>query len=178
MACMPLTREDPLYTADSSDFGNPGPIIDFQAPLSHTLITGNSRKKGKFENLFLEGRPPLSVGVTNSGHLMGGTQVAFTDVLGDQQFWCLRCFNLTVPNASRLVPPTCHDGSNSQLKDSLKIQFFYGFGRGTFFDPAFGGFMNPDDAVAVRTMRGGTVFGIYPFSRYRRLTFSGGLLYQ
>ena len=172
-----ITREDPLYTADSSDFGNPGPIIDFQAPLSHTLITGNSRKKGKFENLFLEGRPPLSVGVTNSGHLMGGTQVAFTDVLGDQQFGVYvasisqyRTLAASYANLSRRFQFAAQGFSQDQ--------FFYGFGRGTFFDPAFGGFMNPDDAVAVRTMRGGTVFGIYPFSRYRRLTFSGGLLYN
>ena len=81
-----ITREEPLYTALASDFGAPGPIIDFQAPLTHTLIAANTRKKGKFEKLFLEGRPPINIGVTNNGDILGGTQITFSDVLGDQQF--------------------------------------------------------------------------------------------
>src|SRR5712691_182296 len=62
-----LERKEPLHTAASSDFGGPGPIIDFQAPLQHTLVKENQRKKGAFEKMFLEGRPPVSVGVTNNG---------------------------------------------------------------------------------------------------------------
>ena len=50
-----ITREEPLYTAVTSDFGAPGPIIDFQAPLTHTLIAANSRKKGKFEKTLSRG---------------------------------------------------------------------------------------------------------------------------
>ena len=42
--------------AATADFGAPGPIIDFQAPLSHTLIAENKRRKGAFEKLFLDGR--------------------------------------------------------------------------------------------------------------------------
>ena len=40
-----LERRDPIITAASADFGAPGPIIDFQAPLTHTLIAANQRKK-------------------------------------------------------------------------------------------------------------------------------------
>jgi hypothetical protein len=29
----------------------PGPIIDFQAPLQHTLVPDNQRKKGRFEKM-------------------------------------------------------------------------------------------------------------------------------
>ena len=64
----------------------PGPIIDFQAPLTHTLVAENKRKKGTFEKMFLDGRPPVNVGVTSSGDVFGGTQVTFSDVLGDKQF--------------------------------------------------------------------------------------------
>ena len=35
-----LERKEPLHTAASADFGAPGPIIDFQAPLQHTLDRG------------------------------------------------------------------------------------------------------------------------------------------
>src|SRR5712691_9692972 len=72
-----LERKEPLHTAASSDFGGPGPIIDFQAPLQHTLVKENQRKKGAFEKMFLEGRPPVSVGVTNNGDIFGGTQISF-----------------------------------------------------------------------------------------------------
>ena len=73
------------HRAPSSDFGAPGPIIDFQAPLQHTLVKENVRKKGAFEKMFLEGRPPVNVGVTSNGDIFGGTQVSFGDVLGDKQ---------------------------------------------------------------------------------------------
>jgi hypothetical protein len=81
-----LPREEPLHTVASADFGEPGPVIDFQPPISHTLVKSNIRTKGTFEKLFLEGRPPVNVGVTSGGDLFGGTQVTFTDVLGDKQF--------------------------------------------------------------------------------------------
>ena len=81
-----LERKDPIITASVSDFGSPGPIIDFQAPLTHTLIAANKRKKGTFEKLFLDGRPPVNVGVTSGGNVFGGSAVTFSDVLGDKQF--------------------------------------------------------------------------------------------
>jgi hypothetical protein len=37
-------------------------------------------------------------------------------------------------------------------------------------------FIDRDLAVATRTIRGGTAFGIWPFSRYRRLELFGGVL--
>src|SRR6516165_10249189 len=80
------SSKEPLHTVASADFGSPGPIIEFQPPLSHTLVKANEKPKGRFEKLFLEGRPPVNVGVTSSGDFFGGTQVTFTDVLGDQQF--------------------------------------------------------------------------------------------
>src|SRR5689334_10000742 len=72
-----LERKEPLHTAASSDFGAPGPIIDFQAPLQHTLVQTNVRKKGAFEKMFLEGRPPINVGVTSNGEVFGGTAISF-----------------------------------------------------------------------------------------------------
>ena len=78
--------KEPLHTAASSDFGSPGPITDFQAPLQHTLVAENKSKKGMFDKMFLDGRPPVNVGVTSGGDVFGGSMVSFTDVLGDQQF--------------------------------------------------------------------------------------------
>src|SRR5712691_10500515 len=36
-----LERKEPLHTAASADFGAPGEITDFQAPLQHTLVQSN-----------------------------------------------------------------------------------------------------------------------------------------
>ena len=45
----------------------------------------NQRRKGAFEKMFLEGRPPVNLGVTNNGDVFGGTEISFGDVLGDKQ---------------------------------------------------------------------------------------------
>ena len=90
-------------TVASSDFGAPGPIIDFQAPLQHTLVKANERKKGTFEKMFLDGRPPINVGVTNNGDIFGGTALTFSDVLGDQQFNFYAVVDRAVPDAAVLL---------------------------------------------------------------------------
>ena len=60
-----MTFKEPIATANTADFGEPGPIIDFQAPLTHTLLPANVRVKGRFEKLFLDGRPPVNLGVSS-----------------------------------------------------------------------------------------------------------------
>src|SRR5262249_48184766 len=120
-----LERKDPIHTAASADFGAPGPIIDFQAPLQHTLVAANQRKKKNFEKMFLEGRPPVNVGVTNNGDVFGGTQITFGDVLGDKQFNVFassiaqyRTMSLSYVNLSRRF--------QYALQGYSQTQFFYG----------------------------------------------------
>jgi hypothetical protein len=168
-----LERKEPLHTAASSDFGAPGPIIDFQAPLSHTLVAANQRKKGMFEKMFLEGRPPVNVGVTSNGDVFGGTQITFGDVLGDQQFNVYaasiqqyRTFAVGWTNLARRF--------QFALQGFSQTQFFYGNLEGAFYDPTLAPLIGRDQAVATRTIQGGSAYGIYPFDRYRRLELSAG----
>src|SRR5262249_16166938 len=170
-----LERKEPLHTASTSDFGAPGPVIDFQAPLQHTLVQGNIKKKGKFEKMMLEGRPPIAVGVTNSGDIFGGPQASFGDVVGDQQFNLYaasisqyRTLSLSYVNLSRRM--------QWALQGYSQTQFFYGSLGGVFFDPSYSPFISRDLAVATRTIRGGSAFAIYPFNRYRRVEFTGGVI--
>jgi WD40 repeat protein len=170
-----LERKEPLHTAASSDFGAPGPIIDFQAPLQHTLVKENVRKKGAFEKMFLEGRPPVNVGVTSNGDVFGGSQVSFGDVLGDKQINLFaasisqyRTMSLSYVNLSRRF--------QYALQGYSQTQFFYGQLGGVFYDPSYTPFIDRDLAIATRTVRGGSAFGIYPFDRYRRVEISGGLV--
>jgi hypothetical protein len=170
---VPATKE-PLHTVASADFGEPVPIIDFQPPLSHTLVKGNERVKGRFEKLFLEGRPPVNVGVTSGGDVFGGTQVTFTDVLGDQQFSLYaesvsqyRTLSFSYLNLSRRL--------QYALQGFSQTQFYYANDAGTYYAAQYG-FLSHKDALATQTSRGGTAFAIYPLNRYARLEMSGGLL--
>ena len=170
-----LERKEPLHTAASADFGAPGPIIDFQAPLQHTLVADNVRKKKKFEKMFLEGRPPVNVGVTSSGDIFGGTAVTFGDVLGDQQFNFYaasisqyRTFSLGYVNLSRRF--------QFALQGYSQTTFYYGQLGGAFYDPAYAPFLSRSDAQATSSARGGTAFGIYPLNRYNRITLSAGFV--
>ncbi len=168
-----LERKDEITKVATADFGSPGPIVDFQAPLSHTLVADNKKKKGRFEKLFLEGRPPVSLGVTSGGDVFGGTQVVFTDVLGDQQF------NLFVSSVSQYrTMQFTWVNMERRLQWAVQgfntTQFYYGQLEGVFYDPAFSGLIDRDLATATRTMQGGTMFAIYPFNRYRRVELFGG----
>ena len=164
-----MNVDEPLYSAATSDFGAPGPVIDFQAPLSHTLIASNSRKKGIFENLFLEGRPPVNVGVSSGGDLYGGSQISFTDVLGEHQF---NLYAASISQYRTLAFSYVNQARRFQWATQAfsQTEFFFGL-------PTFGtiGFLNRNDAIATRTTRGGSVYGIYPINRFSRLEMSAGV---
>jgi WD40 repeat protein len=172
-----LDRRDPIVTAASADFGSPGPIIDFQAPLQHTLIANNKRQKGTFEKMFLDGRPPVNLGVTSGGDVFGGSAVSFSDVLGDKTFSMYaasiaqyRTLSFSYLNLARRF--------NYAFQAYSQTQFFYGALEGVFYDPRYANLinLNRDLAVATRTIRGGSVFGIWPLNRYRRIELVGGVL--
>ncbi len=168
-----IVPKDPVATASSDDFGAPGPVIDFQSPLSHTLVQANQKKKGRFEKMFLDGRPPVAVGVTSGGDLFGGTQVTFSDVLGDQQF------NVFASSVSQY---RTFSGSYVNLSGRLQYaiqgfsqtQFFYAYQPGVLIDPGLG-FIDRDQAIATRSAQGGSAYGIYPLNRYTRLELFGGV---
>ncbi len=169
-----LDRKDPLARAATSDFGAPGPVIDFQAPMSHTLVTENKKRKGAFEKLFLDGRPPVNVGVTSGGDVFGGSQITFSDVLGDKQF---ALFAASVSQYRTISGSYANISSRFQyaLQGYSQTQFFYGQSGGVFYDPALSPIISRDLAVATRTVRGATAFGIWPLDRYRRVEVSGGV---
>ena len=168
-----LVRDEPLYTASTTDFGGPGPNIDFQAPLTHNVVAANARRKGRFEKMFLDGTPPVSVGVTNSGDLLGGTAISFSDVLGDQSF---SLFAYSIQQYRTLSASYLNLSGRLQfaLQGFSQEEFF--FGTSGFYSPALA-FLSRDQALAVRTVRGGSAFGIYPFDRFRRIELSGGLFH-
>ena len=173
-----IDRRDPIVTAASADFGAPGPIIDFQAPLSHTLVADKKQKKGRFERMFMDGRPPVNVGITSGGDVFGGSAVTFSDVLGDQQFSMYAASISQYRTLSFSYLNLAHR-FNYALQGYSQTQFFYGNLENVFYDPALTGYFNldRDRAVATRSVKGGSIFGIWPLNRYRRLELFGGLLH-
>lgn len=169
-----LARDQPLHVVASEDFGSPGPVVDFQAPLAHTLVRDNVRRKGAFDRMFLEGRPPVSVGVTSGGDFFGGTQVTFSDVLGDKQF---SFFAASVSQFRSMAVSYANISRRLQyaVQGFSQTQFFFGNNPGVLFDQQLA-FLSRDDAIGTQTTRGMTAFGIYPIDRYRRLELSAGYL--
>ena len=174
-----LDRRDPIVTAASSDFGEPGPILEvnggFQAPLSHTIVPANKKKKGAFEKMFMDGRPPVNVGVTSGGDIFGGSAVTFSDVLGDQQF-SMYAASISQYRTLSFSYLNLANRFNYAVQGYSQTSFFYGDLENVFFDPSYSQFIDRDFAVATRTVRGGSVFGIWPFNRYRRMELVGGFL--
>jgi hypothetical protein len=171
-----LDRREPLATVASADFGSPGPVIDFQPPLSHTLVKENVRRKGTFENMFLDGRPPVNVGVTSGGDIFGGSSVTVSDVLGDQQFnfyaesiQRYRTMAFSYTNLARRM--------NWAVQGFSQSTFYYGQLEGLLYDPVFAGLIDRDLAVLTRTVRGGTTYALWPLNRYQRLELSGSAVH-
>jgi Tol biopolymer transport system component len=171
-----LELDEPMVTAASSDFGTPGPVTDlFVVSNPQTLEPENSRRKGAFERMFLDGRPPVNIGVTSGGDFFGGSGVVISDLLGDQQFSMYaesvsryRSMSFGYVNLSRRF--------NYAVQAYSQTQFFYGNLENVFYDPSFSQLVDRDLAIATRSVKGATVFGIWPFDRYRRVEVSGSLL--
>ena len=168
-----IAQKEPIVSAASSDFGAPGPVIDFQAPLTHTLVKTNARSKGAFEKMFLEGRPPVALGVTSSGDWFGGTAVTFTDVLGDRQF---NFFAASVSQYRQFLGSYVDLSRRWQwaVQGYSTTYFYYALSPGTLYDTGLG-FLDRDNAIAKTSSNGASAFAVYPFSRYRRMEVYGGL---
>jgi hypothetical protein len=147
-------------------------LADFQPDVTHEVVPENKRRKKLFEGLYLEGRPPLNVGVTSSGDFFGGSAVALTDTLGDQ------LFSFTVLSVASY---RIYQGQYANLSHRLQ----YGinvFDQTYFFYPYYAqyaqyyGFNTRDLAIATQRFSGGQLFVQYPLDIFRRLEFGAGLV--
>jgi hypothetical protein len=145
-------------------------IVDFQPDVTHEIVTDNKRRKRIFEGLYLEGRPPINVGVTSSGDFFGGSSLALTDTLGDQSF------GLTILSvASYRIYQGQYVNLASRLHYGINL-----FDQTYFFYPyatTYGYGTNIRDyAVATQRLTGGQLFAEYPLDVFRRLEFGAGVM--
>ena len=162
---------DPLLEANATDFGSPGPLIDFQAPIVHSLNVANVRQKGAFENMYMQGRPNFGIGVNSNGDLLGGTVISFADVLGDQQF-NIQAYSIQTYRTYGASYVNLAGRMQYALQGISSEQYFYGLGA--YYAPSLA-FLSRDNAIATRRSNGGSAIGIYPFDRFRRIELSGGM---
>jgi dipeptidyl aminopeptidase/acylaminoacyl peptidase len=155
--------EQEVLVADASD------IVDFQPDISHQVVSQNKRRKRIFEKLYLEGRPPLNVGITSGGDFFGGSQIALSDVLGDKNF---------VFTAMSLREFRSYQGTYINLGRRLQhgfsafdnTQFFYA----SPYDLQAGFFR--EGAFATERVTGATLIAQYPLSKFSRLEFNAGVV--
>ncbi len=146
-------------------------LVDFQPDVPHEVVPENKRRKRIFEGLYLEGRPPLNVGVTSSGNFYGGTSIALTDVLGDQLF----TFTVLSVSSYRI-----YDGRYTNLARRLhygvnffdQTYFFYPYTSSQYYSY----YQDPRDyAIATQRFTGGQVFAQWPIDTFRRIDLGVGV---
>jgi WD40-like Beta Propeller Repeat len=153
--------EQEVHSADEGS-------VDFQADVPHQVIPENKRSKRRFEGMQLEGRPPLNLGVTSSGDFFGGSQVALTDVLGDQNlvitaysFRELQSYSANYVNLSRRFQYGINFFDQKQFFYSSPYNLQPGFSR--------------QGAYATQRFTGGLLVGAYPLNKFQRLEASAGI---
>ena len=143
-------------------------IVDFQPDVVHQVVSENKRKKRRFEKLTLEGRPPLNIALTSNGDFFGGSQIALTDVLGDQNitataysFREFRSYQGVYTNlATRL-----HYGVSAF--DTTIFSFPTAYVPQTFY--------SRDGVLFTQRQTGAILFAQYPIDKYRRIDLGGGV---
>ena len=109
--------------------------------------------------MFLDGRPPVNVGVTSGGDIFGGTQITFSDVLGDKQFNFFAASisqYRTIAGSLREPVATLPVRAPGLLADRSSST---GSSAASSTIRRFSRFIDRDLALATRTMQGGSAFG-------------------
>jgi Tol biopolymer transport system component len=148
-----------------------GPVIDFVPPVSHQIISENKRKKNRFEKFYIDGAPPIAVGVTSGGDFFGGSGISFSDVLGDQNFTFLA---LSVREFRQYY--------GSYTNRSGRFQYaLAGFDTTNFFYAtpySFSPIETRQDSLGTIRQSGATLTSVYPVSKFSRFELGAGLVRQ
>ena len=98
--------------------------------------------------------------------------MTFSDVLGQQ--FSLYAASISQYRTLSFSYLNLAHRFNYALQAFSQTSFFYGNLENILYDGNF--IVDRDLALATRTVRGGTIFGIWPFNRYRRAELFGGFM--
>ena len=96
--------------------------------------------------MFLEGRPPVNVGVTSNGDVFGGTQISFGDVLGDKQFNIFAASISQYRTLSLSLRQPRRGASSTRSRATRRRSSSTASSSGVFYDPALAPFISRDPA--------------------------------
>ena len=162
-----LDLSDPMKEVDQEVQSAAEGLADFQPDVVHQVVPENKRSKRLFEKLYLEGRPPLNIAVSTSGDFFGGTQVALTDVLGDQNF-VLTAYSIR--DLRTYIGTYVNLGKRFQYGLSAfdTKRFFFS----SYLVPQFT--FSRQGVYATQRFTGAELSGVYPFAKTRRLELNLG----
>ncbi len=123
----------------------------------------------------MDGRPPVNVGVTSSGDIFGGTAVTFSDVLGDQQF-SLYAASISQYRTLSFSYLNLAHRFNYALQALLADAVLLRQPGERLLRPVVLRHHRSRSVDRDANVRGGSIFGIWPLNRYRRLELFGGVL--
>jgi Tol biopolymer transport system component len=161
-----LDPAEPTREVEQATSTAPTEVVDFEPDVTHQVVAENKRRKRLFEGLYLEGRPPLNVGFTSNGDFFGGSQVALTDVLGDQSF----VFTASSVREYRNYAAQYANLSSRWNWGITASDFTY-----YYFSPyQYSSLYTRDGALATERYTGAIGFAVYPLNKFNRIQFSGG----
>ena len=166
-----LDPSEPVKEVEQTVSSAPSDIVDFQPDVTHQVVAENKRRKRLFEGLYLEGRPPLNVGFTSNGDFFGGSQVAMTDVLGDQTF----IFTASSVRDYRNYQAQ-YANLSSRLNWGVTASDFtvYYFPYQSYYTTA--SLYTRQGAIGTERYTGATGFALYPLDKFNRIEVSAGYM--
>jgi hypothetical protein len=160
---------EPMREVEQGALGAAAEVVDFQPDVTHQVVAENKRRKKLFEGLFLEGRPPINLAFTSNGDFYGGSAIALSDVLGDQNFvfsaYSIREYRNYTGQYANLA---------ARLQWGIEAQdtTYYSFPSQLFQQ----NYLSREDALFNERYTGATAFGVYPLNKFNRLHASAGVL--
>lgn len=161
-----LDPSEPTREVEQAVATAPTEVVDFQPDITHQVVAENKRRKRLFEGMFLEGRPPLNVGFTSNGDFFGGSQVALTDVLGDQTF---------VFTASSIREYRNYSAQYANLSSRWNWGVTLSDFTYYYFSPyQYSSFYTRDGALTTERYTQAIGFATYPLDKFNRVQVAAG----
>ncbi|UCC39390.1 MAG: hypothetical protein JSV96_16620 [Candidatus Aminicenantes bacterium] len=123
--------------------------------------------------LYLTSRPPVQSIVSTDGSIYGGSELAFTDLLGDYTFYLMA---YQVRSFRSYYFSFINQKNRLQYMASAFQYTEYYYGDLYYYDPSYYDYYNYTyrDAMRTRKITGANISAYYPFSRYYRAQASLG----
>ncbi len=161
-----LDPSEPTREVEQTVSIAPNEVVDFEPDVTHQVVAENKRRKRLFEGLYLEGRPPLNIGVTSNGDFFGGTQVALTDVLGDQAILFTASSVREFRNYEALYANRSSRWNWGVVASDFTRYYFSPYNYSLSY--------TREGAIATERYTGAVGFATYPLDKFNRIQVSAG----